>query len=74
MLFAVSQHPEVEAKIVKELRSLDLLAGPQAAVPRPIEWDDIPQLVYLTATIKACFSFLCIVTFRSEKCFAVLGM
>ncbi|CAL5225848.1 g8631 [Coccomyxa viridis] len=64
VLFAVSQHPEVEAKIVKELRSLDLLAGPQAAVPRPIEWDDIPQLVYLTATIKACFSFLCIETMR----------
>lgn len=54
MLFAVSQHPEVEAGIERELRGLDLLASPQAPVPRAIQWDDIPKLTYLTATIKVC--------------------
>ena len=71
MLFAVSQHSEVEANIVKELRSQDLLASPQAAAPRPIQWDDIPQLVYLTATIKARFSYLCMHAFVSETCIAI---
>ena len=56
VLFAVSQHPEVEANIVKELRKLDLLASRETPVPRPIQWDDIPQLEYLTATIKVCSS------------------
>ena len=40
---------------MKELRGLDLLASSEAPVPRPIQWDDILQLHYLTATIKACF-------------------
>jgi len=52
VLFAVSQDSDVEAGIVKELHGLDLLASPQCPVPRSIEWDDIPKLTYLTATIK----------------------
>ncbi|CAL5223871.1 g6460 [Coccomyxa viridis] len=52
VVFAVSQHPEVEAGIVKKLRGLGLLATSEAPDPRPIQWDDIPQLHYLTATIK----------------------
>ncbi|CAL5225846.1 g8629 [Coccomyxa viridis] len=70
VLFAVSQHSEVEANIVKELRSQDLLASPQAAAPRPIQWDDIPQLVYLTATIKETMRLYPVAggaTFRHSK-------
>ena len=52
MLYTVSQHPQVEAKIVEELKSLDLLATPEKAQPRPIQWDDVPKLPYLTAVIK----------------------
>lgn len=38
--------------IAEELDSLGLLATPQRPQPRPIECDDIPKLVYLTAVIK----------------------
>ncbi len=48
----MSQHPEVEAKIVEELQSLDLLATAEQPTPRPIQWDDIPRLTYLSAVIK----------------------
>ncbi len=48
----MSQHPQVEAKIVEELKSLDLLATPEQPQPRAIQWDDVPKLTYLTAVIK----------------------
>jgi cytochrome P450 len=51
-VFSVSQHPEVEAKIVEELRALGLLATAERPVPRPIEWEDINKLTYLNAVIK----------------------
>ncbi|CAL5222409.1 g4768 [Coccomyxa viridis] len=52
VVYTVSQHPQVEAKIVEELKSLDLLATPEQPQPRPIQWDDVPKLTYLTAVIK----------------------
>ena len=51
----MSQHPEVEAKIVKELRQHDLLATAEQPNPRAIQWDDIPKLTYLNAVIKVSF-------------------
>ena len=54
VVYSVSQHPEVEAKIVEELKSLDLLATAEQPSPRPIQWDDIPRLIYLNAVIKVC--------------------
>ena len=59
MVYAVSQDPKVEARIVDELRSLDLLATKEQPAPRAIQWDDIPNLKYLNAVIKVAFSFLC---------------
>ena len=56
VVYAVSQHPQVEAKIVEELRSLDLLATPEQPSPRPIQWEDIPRLTYLNAVIKVRLS------------------
>ncbi len=50
----MSQNSKVEAKIVEELKGLDLLATVDKPVPRPIEWDDIPKLTYLNAVIKVC--------------------
>ena len=52
VVYTVSQHPEVEARIVEELKNLDLLATAEQPTPRPIQWDDIPRLIYLNAVIK----------------------
>ena len=52
VVYTVSQHPKVEAKIVEELKSLDLLATPMRPQPRPIQWEDVPKLTYLNAVIK----------------------
>ena len=55
VVFSVSQHPEVEAKIVEELRQHDLLATAEQPNPRAFQWDDIPKLTYLNAVIKVSF-------------------
>ena len=52
VVFCVSQTPDVEAKIVEELASLDLLATRKRAAPRPIQWEDTSKLVYLNNVIK----------------------
>eukprot|EP00884_Botryococcus_braunii_P003512 jgi/Botrbrau1/13161/Bobra.0187s0109.1 len=52
VIFAVSQNPEVEAKVTAELASLGLLATTDNPNPRALEWDDLPKLVYLDAVIK----------------------
>jgi len=46
----------VEAKMVEELRSLNLLATPEQPTPRPIQWDDIPKLTYINVVIKVSFA------------------
>lgn len=52
VVYCVSQAPKVEAKIVEELRALDLLATPAQPVPRPIQWEDVAKLTYLNNVIK----------------------
>ena len=51
-LYLLSQHPEVEAKIVAELDAAELLATPSRPQPRKLEWADLNKLVYLQAFIK----------------------
>ena len=51
-LYLLSQHPEVEAKIVAELDAAGLLATPARPEPRRLEWADLNPLVYLQAFIK----------------------
>ena len=53
VVYCVSQAPKVEAKIVEELRALNLLATPEQPVPRPIQWEDVAKLAYLNNVIKA---------------------
>jgi cytochrome P450 len=51
-LYLLSQHPDVEAKILAELDAAELLVTPERPDPRPIEWGDLARLVYLQAFIK----------------------
>ncbi len=55
--FCVSQHPDIEAKIVEELASLELLATAQAPQPRPLQYEDLNKLAYLNLVIKVGCTF-----------------
>ena len=50
--YLISQHPEVEAKMLAELEELQLLASPQQPRPRPLEYTDLNKLTYLSCCIK----------------------
>lgn len=49
----MSQHPEAEAAVAAELDGLGLLARPQRPRPRPMEWEDLGRLRYLSWVTKA---------------------
>lgn len=52
-LYLLSQHPDVEAKILAELDANELLVTPtRRPTPRRVEWADLAKLVYLQAFIK----------------------
>eukprot|EP00884_Botryococcus_braunii_P001263 jgi/Botrbrau1/11137/Bobra.331_1s0007.1 len=57
VLYCLSQHREVEAKLVDELAALGLLASSGNPKPRQVEWEDLPKLVYLEAVIKEALRF-----------------
>ena len=61
--FLLSQHPEVEAKVVQELQSLGLAASPKNPHPRELTYADLAELVYLQAVVKVAFQGPC---FHSE--------
>lgn len=48
----LSQHPEVEARVVEELDALQLLATAERPAPRSPEYADIARLTYLKCVIK----------------------
>ena len=50
--FAISQHPEVEAKIVDELQRHGLAATEENPNPRQLTYPDLSKLTYLQAVIK----------------------
>jgi fatty acid synthase len=50
--FLVSQHPDVEARLVAELDSQGLLATPANPHPRPVAYGDLARLPYLAAVCK----------------------
>ena len=49
----MSQHPEVENKIIAELDSLGLSITAERPHPRKMTYADVGKLTYLQATIKA---------------------
>ncbi len=48
----ISQHPEVEAKVLEELKELQVLASPECPSPRQLDFQDLSKLTYLTCCIK----------------------
>ncbi|CAL8464267.1 g3802 [Coccomyxa elongata] len=57
-LFMITQHPEVEAKVLAELASLGLMATITQPTPRAMEYDDIAKLTYTTNAIKESMRML----------------
>ncbi|BDA49870.1 Cytochrome P450 3A28 [Coccomyxa sp. Obi] len=57
-LFMITQHPEVEAKVVAELASLGLMATIDQPTPRAMEYDDIAKLTYTANAIKESMRML----------------
>ena len=52
LLYLVSQHPEVEAKICAELDQQGLLKSADRPNPRQVTYDDLGKLTYLDMAIK----------------------
>lgn len=52
--YDISQHPEVEHKVVEELDQLGLLATSERPTPRSLELADLSRLTYLNCVIKVC--------------------
>ena len=50
--YLLSEHPEVEARLLEELDGMELLATPTRPHPRPIMPGDLGRLTYLQAIIK----------------------
>ena len=50
--YMLTQNPEVEAKVVAELDSLELLVTPDRPNPRKVTYADLSKLEYLQAVIK----------------------
>lgn len=57
--YAISQHPEVEAKIGAELQSLGLMATTEQPDPRKLAYSDLCELTYLQAVIKVRAGPIC---------------
>ena len=51
-IYAICQHPEVEARVAAELDSVGLLATPDRLQPRVMEHADLARLPYLQCVIK----------------------
>ncbi|KAK9812980.1 hypothetical protein WJX72_006775 [[Myrmecia] bisecta] len=57
-MFLISQHPEVEAKIVAELGALGLLVTKAGGQPRAMTYEDLGKVSYLTSAIKEAMRML----------------
>ena len=53
VLFQLSQHPEAEAAVERELDAAGLLVTAARPTPRSLEHADLTGLIYLQAVIKA---------------------
>ena len=54
----ISQHHEVEAKVIAELHALGLMPTAKQSQPLVVEYDDIARLVYTGNAIKVVHGFL----------------
>ena len=51
--FMICAHPEVEAKVVAELQTLQLMPSAEQPQPRSMTYDDIAKITYTSNAIKA---------------------
>lgn len=56
--YHLCQHPEAEERVRSELRGLGLLATPGTA-PRPVEFEDLSRMPFLSACIKVGLCLVC---------------
>ena len=63
----MSQHPEVEEKLMAELDSLQLSITPQRRHPRKMTYADLNRLTYLQAVIKVA-SMICATESTLQMC------
>ena len=69
LVFQVSQHPKVAAKIRQELADLGLLATSEQPQPRQLEWADLAKLQYLNCCIKVSYAAkYCAMRCSQTKC------
>ena len=59
--YLISQHPEVEKKILAELEELQLLKTAQNPKAREMTYADLSKLTYLNAVIKVRQCAFCMV-------------
>ncbi|CAK0783590.1 hypothetical protein CVIRNUC_006789 [Coccomyxa viridis] len=57
-LFMISVHPEVEARVLAELRALQLMPSAKRPQPRAMEYDDMARLTYTSNAIKEAMRML----------------
>lgn len=66
--YYLSQHPDVEAKVIAELDACELLVTPARPQPRTPEYDDLPRLNYLKCVIKVALPFYSLSEIASAIC------
>ena len=69
--YLISQHPEVEQRILEELAQHQLMAGPHSSA-RAIQYEDLGRLTYLNCVIKV--SLVVTLTHYYSSRFGMLGI
>ena len=67
--YMMTQHPEVEKKVLKELDELELLVTAERPHPRRLVASDLNKLTYLNCVIKVCFCSPGCFAREYSKCF-----
>ncbi len=71
--YLISQHPEVEKKILAELEELQLLKTAQNPKAREMTYADLSKLTYLNAVIKVLQLLPCMAVKIVVSCLSVFS-
>ena len=72
--YFISQHPEVEAKIVRELHALGVCATADGKEPRKLTPADMQKLTYLPCVIKVSKTPAVLGTCPTPESFDILNL